>query len=99
MLKKIVFMAAMLLAAGAATAQQTYVPGHYRSDGTYVDGYYRSAPDAYRYNNNDSQSNGGTQRDEYSSPYGATNRNNANYGSYDNDGDGISNRNDSTPGY
>ena len=72
------------------------VKGYTRSDGTYVQGYTRSSPDSSRANNNGSKSNGGNQRDEYSSP-GATNKGNSSYGSYDNDNDGVSNNYDKKP--
>jgi hypothetical protein len=66
-------------------------------DGTYVQGHYKSSPDQYRYNNRSSQSNGGSQRDEYSSGLGATNKNNSLYGYRDNDNDGLSNSYDRYP--
>ncbi|HEX6963765.1 MAG TPA: hypothetical protein VF175_17995, partial [Lacipirellula sp.] len=34
-----------------AEAADTYVRGHFRSNGTYVQPHYRSAPDGNRYNN------------------------------------------------
>ncbi|ATI04049.1 MULTISPECIES: hypothetical protein [Cycloclasticus] len=74
-----------------------YVKGYTKSNGTYVQGYYRSSPDAVRSNNINSQSNGGSQRDEYSSGLGATNKKNSSYNYRDNDNDGISNRYDKTP--
>lgn len=77
--------------AGVASAQQ-WVNGYYKKDGTYVQGHYRSSPNQYRYDNYGSRSNGGTQRDEYSSGYGATNKSNPSYGFYDNDNDGILNQ-------
>lgn len=72
------------------------VKGYTRSDGTYVQGYTRSSPDSNRYNNNGSQTNGGSKRDEFSSS-GATNKSNSGYGRYDNDNDGISNSYDKKP--
>lgn len=94
-MKKIA-MLAVAAAVFATPAMAEWVNGYTRSDGTYVQGYNRSAPDAYRWNNYGSQSNGGTQRDEFSLP-GATNRSNPAYGAYDNDGDGYSNSFDATP--
>jgi|GEM_PF-761450 hypothetical protein len=82
--------------AGHSSADQ-WVNGYSKSDGTYVQGHYRSSPDSYRYNNRNSQSNGGSQRDEYSSGMGATNRSNPSWGYRDNDNDGISNSFDSSP--
>jgi len=74
-----------------------YVKGYTKSNGTYVQGYYRSSPDSVRYNNINSQSNGGGQRDEYSSGLGATNKRNSSYNYRDNDNDGILNGYDKTP--
>lgn len=86
----------LLCVAGVASAEQ--VSGYTRSDGTYVQGYQRSSGDSYRYNNYGSQTNGGDQRDEYSSGYGATNRSNSGWGSRDNDNDGYQNAYDESPG-
>lgn len=72
------------------------VKGYTRSDGTHVQGYTRSSPDSSRANNYGSKSNGGSQRDEYSSP-GATNKGNSSYGIYDNDNDSIGNNYDRKP--
>ena len=44
-----------------------------------------------------SQSNGGYQRDEFSSGMGATNRNNSSWDYRDNDNDGVTNRYDRSP--
>lgn len=88
---------ALTMAACANAQAQTYVPGHTRSDGTYVQGHTRSAPDANRYNNYGSQSNGGRQRDEFSSGTGSTNKSNSGYGWRDNDGDGVPNAQDRKP--
>ena len=74
-----------------------YVNGYYRKDGTYVQGHTKSSPDEYRYNNKGSQTYGGSQRDEYSSGTGATNRSNSSYGWRDNDRDGYSNPYDRKP--
>lgn len=70
-------------------AQAGEVKGYTKKDGTYVAPHYRSAPDSNRYNNYNSRSNGGSQRDEFDG--GATNKSNPGYNGYDNDGDGISN--------
>lgn len=82
--------------AGIAEAQTHQVKGYTRKDGTYVAPHTASNPDAYRSNNQSSQTNGGSQRDEYSDP-SATNKKNASYGSSDNDKDGVSNAYDSAP--
>lgn len=87
-------LALLLVTFTATTLADTYVKGHTRKDGTYVQGHTRSSPDSYRSNNLNSQTNGGTQRDEYS---GATNKSNSSYGLYDNDKDGISNSYDNKP--
>ncbi len=73
------------------------VRGYTRRDGTYVQPYTRSSPDSYRSNNKGSQSYGGSQRDEYSSGMGATNKKNSSYGYRDNDNDGLSNSYDPKP--
>lgn len=72
----------------------TNVKGYTRKDGTYVQPHIRSNSDSNRSNNYNSKSNGGSQRDEYS---GATNKSNSAYGYYDNDNDGLSNKQDSKP--
>jgi len=96
-MKRIILIAA--LAAFSATAlADTYVKGYTRSDGTQVQGHTRSGPNSTRYDNKNSQSNGGSQRDEYSPGGGATNRSNPGYGSYDNDRDGTTNAYDPKPG-
>ncbi|MDH2918206.1 MAG: hypothetical protein PXX73_03295 [Sideroxydans sp.] len=64
---------------------------------THVSGHTRSSPDAQRSNNYNSQTNGGHQRDEYSSGTGATNKSNGSYGARDNDRDGVYNPYDSKP--
>jgi hypothetical protein len=63
---------------------------------TYVQGHYRSAPDANRYNNRSSQTQGGSRRDEFSPGGGATNKRNSTYKWRDNDRDGIPNAYDKT---
>jgi hypothetical protein len=90
----LVFLVASLIA-GSVFAN-SYVRGHTRSDGTYVQGYTRSSPDQYRSNNLGSESNGGSQRDEYSSN-SATNKSNPSYGWRDNDRDGVINSYDRKP--
>ena len=60
------------------------VKKYQKKDGTYVQKHYRSSPDRYRYNNRNSRSNGGHQRDEYSSGFGATNKRNSSYDWRDN---------------
>lgn len=98
-MKRIAIMACsslMVMTSGAVSAGQ-WVDGYMKSDGTYVQGYSRSSPDSYRYNNRGSQTLGGTQRDEYSSGLGATNRSNPSWGWRDNDNDGWSNSYDRRP--
>lgn len=73
-----------------------YVAGYTKKDGTYVSGYYKEDANSVRYDNASSQSNGGTERDEYSAP-AATNKSNPSYSYGDNDGDGVSNAYDSKP--
>ncbi len=87
---------ALLALSGAAHADR-YVNGYTRKDGTYVQGHMKSSPDSNRYNNRSSQTYGGSQRDEYSSGTGATNRSNSSYGWRDNDSDGVSNFYDRQP--
>lgn len=94
-MKRLVILAAILVS--PSTLADTHVSGHTRSDGTYVQGYTRSSPDSMRSNNYGAQSNGGHQRDEYSSGTGATNKSNASYGSRDNDKDGAYNPYDRKP--
>ena len=89
-------LALLLVLISSSTLADTYVKGYTRKDGNYVEGHTRSSPDQYRYNNRNSESNGGSRRDEYSN-YGATNKSNSSYGSFDNDKDGISNPYDSNP--
>ena len=42
--------------------------GYIKKDGTYVQPHQKSNPDGKRYNNKGSETNGGKQRDEFSSP-------------------------------
>ena len=86
----------LTMLSGAAFAGQ-FVGSYIKSDGTFVSGYTRSSPDAFRHNNLGSKSNGGSQRDEYSSGTGATNRSNASWGWRDNDSDGVNNPFDRRP--
>ena len=92
---KLIFVIIALSIATSAIAD-TRVKGYTRSDGSYVQGHSRSNSDSSRSNNYGSKSNGGNQRDEYSSP-GATNKSNSSYGLYDNDNDGVSNSFDRKP--
>lgn len=91
------FSAYLLLLVCPFAMAKDYVQGYTRKDGTYVQGYTRSAPDASRYNNQQSQSNGGYRRDEYSPGLGATNQSNPSYGWRDNDKDGVQNAYDRKP--
>ena len=95
-MKGILIGAILIAFAGTAVAQSHHVNGYTRKDGTYVAPHEASNPNAYRYDNRSSQTNGGTKRDEYSAPP-ATNRKNPAWGSADNDNDGVSNSSDSTP--
>lgn len=94
-MKKTIIFAILAVAAGQVGAET--VNGYFRKDGTYVAPYQRSTPNSNRYDNYRSESRGGIQRDEFSSPYGSTNRSNPAYGLYDNDGDGLSNSIDMEP--
>lgn len=97
-MKKLIFFTIAMLAFSSTPAfADKWVNGYYKKDGTYVQGHYRSSPDSYRYNNRSSQSRGGSQRDEYSSGLGATNKSNSSYGWRDNDNDGLSNSYDRKP--
>lgn len=87
---------AALIAASPLSMAGKYVQGYTKKNGTYVSGYYKSDANSARYDNKSSQSNGGSQRDEYSSP-AATNKSNPSWGYSDNDGDGISNAYDRSP--
>ncbi|MDP2787016.1 MAG: hypothetical protein Q8O79_02935 [Pseudomonadota bacterium] len=95
-MKRTVIFVAAVLVSGTVLADQ-YVKGYTKKDGTYVQGHTKSEPDQYRSNNRGSQSMGGSQRDEYSSGTGATNRSNSGYGYRDNDSDGVSNPYDKKP--
>ena len=94
-MKRTVFLISLVALSTGALADE-YVRG-YKKDGTYVQGHTKSSPDEYRYNNKGSQSYGGSQRDEYSSGTGATNKSNSSYGWRDNDNDGVSNPYDRKP--
>ena len=93
---KSAIFALLLVLTSSVVFADSYVKGYTKKDGTYVEGHTRSSPDQYRYNNLNSDSNGGSRRDEYSTN-GATNKANSSYGSFDNDKDGISNPYDSNP--
>lgn len=95
-MKRTVLFLALTMLSGAVLADK-YVSGYIRKDGTYVQGHTKSSSDEYRYNNKGSQTYGGSQRDEYSSDTGATNRSNSSYGWRDNDRDGVSNPYDRRP--
>lgn len=95
-MKCVTMFLTLMLASGSVLASK-YVSGYHRKDGTYVQGHTKSNPDEYRYNNKNSQSYGGSQRDEYSSGTGATNRSNSSYGLRDNDKDGVLNPYDRKP--
>jgi len=95
-MKRAVFFVAGILFTNTALADH-YVQGYTRKDGMYVQGHTASDPDPYRYNNHSSQTYGGTQRDEYSSGTGATNKSNSSYRWRDNDSDGVSNPYDRKP--
>lgn len=95
-MKRTVLFLALVTLSGAVLADQ-YVNGYTRKDGTYVQGHTKSSPDDYRYNNKGSQTNGGSQRDEYSAGTGATNKSNSSYGWRDNDRDNVSNPYDRKP--
>lgn len=98
MKNRILIISSLLIAICAAPASaDKWVNGYTKKDGTYVQGHMKSSPDSYRYNNKGSQSYGGSQRDEYSSGMGATNKKNSSYGYRDNDNDGLSNSYDPKP--
>jgi hypothetical protein len=95
---KTLFIAVAVIAfsGSAAATGSHHVSGYVKRDGTYVAPHEASNPNAYRYDNRSSQTNGGSHRDEYSTP-AATNRSNPSWGSADNDNDGVPNSSDSTP--
>jgi hypothetical protein len=78
-------------------AADKWVNSYTKKDGTNVQGYMKSSPDSFRYNNKNSQSLGGLQRDENSSGLGSTNKSNSSYGYRDNDNDGLGNSYDPKP--
>lgn len=80
---KSIFLIALMALSAPALAGQQWIDGYMRSDGTYVQGHWRSTPDQYRYNNRNSQSNGGYQRDEFS------NRSNRSEFIFDNNRNGV----------
>ena len=61
---------------------QNWTNGYFKKDGTYVQGYQKSEPNEHRYDNRNSQSNGGSQRDEYSNPP-AYNKSSPSYNPYE----------------
>lgn len=65
-MKKVLFAACLAVLSAQAVAGS--VNGYMRKDGTYVAPHLRSNPDSMRWNNYGSQTMGGTQRDEFSSP-------------------------------
>lgn len=98
MKKTVLIISSLLIAICAAPASaDKWVNGYTKKDGTYVQGHMKSSPDSNRYNNKSSQTNGGSQRDEYSSGLGATNKSNSSYGYRDNDNDGLGNSFDPKP--
>jgi hypothetical protein len=95
-MKRTALFIALATLSGVVLAEK-YVSGYTRKDGTYVQGHTKSSPDENRYNNKGSQTYGGSQRDEFSSGTGATNRSNSSYGWRDNDRDGVINPYDRKP--
>jgi hypothetical protein len=59
---------AIALIAFMPDAQARTQRGYLKKNGTYVSPHYKSNPDGRRYNNKGSRTNGGKQRDEFSSP-------------------------------
>lgn len=98
-MKNIILISGSLLFAicSAPVSADKWVNGYTKKDGTYVQGHMKNSPDSNRYNNKSSQSFGGSQRDEFSSGLGATNKSNSSYGYRDNDNDGLSNSFDPKP--
>ena len=94
-MKKTIFFLGFFLTASSAFAAH-YVNGYTKSNGTYVSGHMAATPNANRWDNPSSQSQGGGHHDEFSTP-SATNKSNATWGSHDNDGDGVSNSTDRYP--
>ncbi len=82
MIKTLLTAMTVALSVNTLVTAQTYVDGYFKKDGTYVQGYLRSDSNENRYDNRNSRSNGGTQRDEYSAPP-AYNRSNPNYNTYE----------------
>lgn len=67
-MKKTIATVVLAIVCAAAFADTVYVPGYFKSNGTYVEGHYKTAPNEFRFDNRNSQSNGGSQRDEFSNP-------------------------------
>ncbi len=96
-MKNFICLICLFVFSTTAFAGQVWVKGYTRKDGTYVQGHYRTTPDQYRYNNKSSQTQGGYQRDEFSSGTGATNKKNPTWYQRDNDNDGQYNPYDPYP--
>lgn len=71
-----------LLTVCASAIAQNWTNGYTKKDGSYVQGYQRSDPNENRYDNRNSQTNGGSQRDEYSNP-STYNKSNPSYNAYE----------------
>ena len=67
-MKKTIATIVLATICAATFADTVYVPGYFKSNGTYVEGHYKTTPNEFRFDNRNSQSNGGSQRDEFSSP-------------------------------
>lgn len=63
---KIAALVSMAVIGLSATANAGDVKGYIKKDGTYVAPHQRSKPDQYKFNNKNSESNGGSQKDEFS---------------------------------
>jgi hypothetical protein len=59
---------AIALMAFSSNTEARAQRGYIKKNGTYVSPHYKSNPDGRRHNNKGSRSNGGKQRDEFSSP-------------------------------
>ena len=64
---KSILLLALLLAL-SATSHARYQRGYSKKNGTYVSPHQKANPDGKRWNNRGSRTNGGRQRDEFSSP-------------------------------
>lgn len=67
---KIILLAfiAVILALSSLSAEARIQRGYMKRNGTYVAPHQKNNPDKYRFNNRGSRTNGGKQRDEFSSP-------------------------------